>query len=223
VPIEVIPNDLEDAAAFLHADPAEAREELGAAEGEAVLLSVSRLSAEKNLPFLLESLAPLLRQEGGSAPARLVFVGDGPLRPSLERQASELGVRARVLFTGAVPHGQIAPLFAAADVFLLPSVTEVNPLTLREALAAGAPVVAVDSFSARDTITTGDENSDGLIVPHEAAAFRAAVASLVCDPGRRRTMAAAAKSNARSREGAPGAGAERTLAVYRALTAGARR
>jgi len=225
VPIEVIPNDLEGAAAFLDADPAVAREELGVPGGEAVLLSVSRLSAEKNLPFLLESLAPLLREreEGGSTPARLVFVGDGPLRPVLERRASELGVRARVLFTGAVPHGQVAPLFAAADVFLLPSVTEVNPLTLREALAAGAPVVAVDSFSARDTIVAGGDGADGLIVPHDAAAFRAAVASLVCDPGRRRVMAAAARANARRREGEAGAGAERTLAVYRAATAGGAR
>lgn len=217
VPIEVIHNDLEGAAAFLNAPPGGARERLGVDEGEAVLLSVSRLGAEKNLAFLLESLAPLLR-EGAGPPARLVFVGDGPLRTSLERRAAELGVAGRVGFTGAVPHSQIAPVFASADVYLLPSVTEVNPLTLREALAAGAPVVAVDSFSARDVIGDGD---DGFIVPHDAAAFRGAVAALLADPARRHSMAATAKANARLREGAAGAGAERTLAVYRRLTADA--
>lgn len=210
-PISVIPNDV-DLDDFLAADGAGVRDEWGIAPGEAFLLSVSRLASEKNLLFLLESISPTLRN---GPPARLVFVGDGPLRPELERRARQLGVSDRVLFPGWVNHAALPRCFAAADIFLLASTTEVNPLTIRESLAAGTPVVAVDSFSAREGMV--DEH-DGLITPFDPDAFRRATETLISNSDLRARLSAGARETARQR-GAGGA-ARRTEDVYRGLGAG---
>lgn len=206
-PIEVIPNDL-DLEAFLCADGTGVRAELGMKESETFLLSVGRLAAEKNLLFLLDAVAPLL----ATLPARLVFVGDGPLRTELERRVAQTRLHERVRFVGALPHDQTGRFYAAADLFLMPSVTEVNPLTIGESLAAGTPVVAVDSFSARETIAHGQ---DGLIVPGDASALRNALEQLIARPEARRQMGIRAKNSIRTRSGQ--SAAVRTVALYRRL------
>lgn len=207
-PVTVIPNDV-DLGDFLGASGEGVREELGLPPGETLLLSVSRLAAEKNLVFLLDAVAPLLRD---GPPARLVFVGDGPLRPDLERRTREAGLAGRVTFTGRLPHALTARYYAAADLFLMPSITEVNPLTIGEALAAGTPVAAVDSFSAREGMVDGH---DGVIAPLDIEAYRHAVRGLLADRARLAAMAEAARETARSRAG--GNAAERTEALYRLL------
>lgn len=226
-PVVFIPNELGDADAFFAADPAGVRDELGIGDDVVLLVSVSRLAPEKNLRFLLDALAPLLRGDARNPPLWLVLVGDGPQRGALEKRAARLGIGSRVRFTGAVSHARGVPrLLAAADLFLLPSVSEVNPLTLREALAAG--VAVVDSFSARAVLEDGQT---GRIVAPAAdpAVFRAAVADLVARPDARRQMAAAARKAARLRESdaggehAGGGGVtEQTIALYRRLIASRR-
>lgn len=206
--VTVIPNDV-DFGDFLNASGDGVREELGLAPEETFLLSVSRLAAEKNLLFLLDTLMPLLKS---GPPARMVFVGDGPLRPELERRVREAGLTDRVSFTGKLPHAQTARYYAAADLFLMPSITEVNPLTIGEALAAGTPVAAVDSFSAREGMVDGH---DGIIAPLDTEAYRHAIRLLVEEPERREAMARAARETAASRSA--GNAAERTEALYRAL------
>lgn len=210
-PVEVIPNDV-DLGDFLNASGDGVREELGLAADEAFLLSVSRLAAEKNLTFLLDAVTPLL---GQGAPVRMVFVGDGPLRPELERRVRDAGLTDRVIFTGRLPHPQTARYYAAADLFLMPSITEVNPLTIGEALAAGTPVAAVDSFSAREAMVDGH---DGVIAPLDLEAYRHAIRGLLEAPARLADMARAARNTARSR--AAGNAAERTEGIYRRLRGG---
>jgi len=208
VPVSVIPNDV-DLGDFLAADGAGVREELGIGPEEAFLISVSRLAPEKNLLFMLDAMAPLLRD---GPPAKLVIVGDGPQRPDLERRARDAGLAGRVVFTGRLPHDSLPRYYAAADLFLMASVTEVNPLTIGESLAAGTPVVAVDSFSAREGMVDGH---DGLIVPMDDEAYRHAVRTLLADPECRARMSASARETALMR--GAGTAAERTLALYRAL------
>jgi glycosyltransferase involved in cell wall biosynthesis len=207
-PVTVIPNDV-DLGDFLAADGAGVRDEAGLRPDEAFLLSVSRLAAEKNLGFLLDALTPRLKQD---PPARLVFVGDGPFRAELERRVREAGVAERVVFAGKLPHLQTARYYAAADVFLMASVTEVNPLTIGESLAAGTPVVAVDSFSAREGMVDGH---DGIIAPLDTEAFAHAVRTLIEDAPLRERMAASARETARNRSA--GTAAERTETLYRRL------
>ena len=209
VPIEVIPNDL-DLRRFLKADGCGVRAELGLAPHEALLLNVGRMAPEKNLVFLVTALAPLLRE----GKARLVFVGDGSGRAEVEECVAELGIGERVLFAGARPHTETPRYYAAADLFLMPSITEVNPLTLGESLASGTPVVAVDSFSAREIIAG---HKTGLIVPHDEVALCDAVRGLLAEPERLREMGRLARQTTRSHS--ESSAARRTEQLYRRLIA----
>lgn len=103
-----------------------------------VVLAAGRLVPQKNFGMLLDAFA-LARRE---VPARLVILGEGPLRADLEEQAARLGVSADVSLPGfsANPY----PAMAAADVFVLSSRWEGSPGALIEAMASGTPVVATD-------------------------------------------------------------------------------
>ncbi len=208
-PITVIPNDL-DLHRFLTADGAGVRDELGLQADEALLLYVGRIAPEKNLILLLEAVAPILYR----GDARMVFVGDGSGREDLEKRVEELQLRERVIFTGKQPHDQTPRYYAAADLFLMPSVTEVNPLTIGESLASGTPVVAIDSFSAREIIEVG---VTGQIVPHLASALALAVDALVRNPEKMKEMGAAARESARHRSET--SATRRTVQLYEELIA----
>ncbi len=111
-----------------------ARSALGLRDGERVVLAVGRLSREKGHAHLIRAAAAW---KNG---ARLVIIGDGPERPVLERLARDLGVGARVLLPGMT--NDIAPFYGAADVFVLPSLSEGSPNVLLEAMSCGLPIVA---------------------------------------------------------------------------------
>lgn len=103
-----------------------------------VILGVGRLTRQKNFHLLIEALEILRR----SHPARLLILGEGVERASLEAYARSLGVAESVDLAGAVPDP--IPYMRAADVFVLSSRYEGFGNVVAEALAAGAPVVSVD-------------------------------------------------------------------------------
>lgn len=98
---------------------------------------VARLSEEKGHCFLLPAFAAVLQ----TAPnARLMVVGDGPLRDDIHKQAVALGLGKSVIFTGVKRN--IPEFLSIFDVFVLSSTRESFPLAAREAMAAGRAVVA---------------------------------------------------------------------------------
>ncbi len=105
------------------------------------IVCVGRMSAEKGHGLLIAALAKVKAQTGLSTP-RLILVGDGPLRSTLERQTSQLGLTDDVTFTGHVP--VTAPLIKSADLLVLPSLFEGFPNVVLEALALKTPVLASD-------------------------------------------------------------------------------
>lgn len=108
------------------------RAELGVPADARLLAHVGSFSAVKNQRFLLDVLAEARRREPR---ARLLLVGDGPLRAELERRARALGVREQVVLTGV--RADVARLLRAADVFVFPSTYEGLPLAVIEAQASG--------------------------------------------------------------------------------------
>ena len=100
--------------------------------GPLTIGTVAVLRPEKGLPTLLEAAAGLQ--------ARLLVVGDGPLRPELEGLASTLGIAGGCCFTGAVR--DVAPYLHQMDIFVLPSLSEALSNALVEAMACGCAVVA---------------------------------------------------------------------------------
>ncbi len=125
-----------------------------------VVVCVSRLVPRKGQDSLLHSLPAVHRAVPEAA---LLFVGDGPYRAELERLAASLGVRADVVFAGAVPHEQLPAHFAAGDVFAMPCRTRRHGLDVEglgivylEASATGLPVIVGNSGGAPDAVRDGE-------------------------------------------------------------------
>jgi teichuronic acid biosynthesis glycosyltransferase TuaC len=108
--------------------------------------------------------------------ATLLVVGDGPDRRMLDRLARELGVAGRVRFLGARPHDALPGLLGAADVMVLPSLSEGLANVWVEALACGTPIVISDAGGATEVV---DRPEAGHIVAREPAAIAAAVREML--------------------------------------------
>lgn len=148
--VVTVPNGFDPAKFDSRLTRAEARARLGLATDATVLLTVGHLVAIKNHLLLLESYGLLKRP----AHAKLVIVGDGPLRAQLEKQARDLQIADEVQFTGDVPHADVGWWMAAADLFVLPSLDEGNPTVLFEAMASGLPYIGSRVGGVPDIVTS---------------------------------------------------------------------
>lgn len=150
------------------------RRELGLAHAP-VLGYVGRLAAEKGLEDLLSALPGVIAR----APAtRLLLIGDGPHRPRLEALAGTLGISQQVTFLGV--RRDMADVYAAIDVLVLPSHDEGFPMTILEAMAAGRPVVATAVGQIPRMVV--DHGTGRLVAPCAPEALAEALAALLEDP-----------------------------------------
>jgi glycosyltransferase involved in cell wall biosynthesis len=157
----------------------------GARPTDLVALCVGRLAAEKNLDVLLRAFESLKAAEPS---ARLVLVGDGPERASLQLRCPEAH------FAGLRRGDDLAAHYASADLFLFPSVTETFGNVVPEAMASGLPVVGFDYAAARQMVRHGD---NGLLVAYDdGEAFRVAAERLAGQLGWVRAMGAQARATA---------------------------
>ena len=156
-----------------------------------VVGTVGRLADQKALDVLLDAAPRLLADDPGT---RLLIVGDGPLRPALERRARQLGVQGAVVFAGH--QADVVPAYSAMDVFVLPSRYEGFGIVFLEAMAVGVPVVGTRVVGSEDAVVDG---VTGLLVPcGDAPALAAAVLRLFSDCRlRERLCAEAARKVAR--------------------------
>jgi glycosyltransferase involved in cell wall biosynthesis len=189
-PIEVLPNGVDLSPIRSVKDPI-SRSDLGFNLEDVVLIYTGRLGPEKNLPLLLRSFA-------GTAKAYdhigLLIVGDGPERDNLEDRVKYMGIADRVHFTGMVPYKDLPRYLAAADAFVTASITEVHPLSVIEAMAAGLPVLGIESPGVGDTV---ENEVTGLISPEpDMAIFTALMVRLVTDHECREKMGEAAREKA---------------------------
>ncbi len=126
-----------DPAKFSPGSKTSARAMLGIPLDRPVALTVARLSPEKAIDVLIDSMGACSRKD-----LLLYIVGEGPLRADLAALISNAGLSHRVFLVGPVAHEALNPWFCAADFFCLPSHTEGCPVVIHEALACGLPVVA---------------------------------------------------------------------------------
>jgi glycosyltransferase involved in cell wall biosynthesis len=123
------------------------RQAWGVDDARPALIYVGRLSREKGLA-LVPAIARTLREAG--VDHRLVFVGDGPMRETLQQACPD------AVFTGALPHAEVATAMASADVFLFPSRTDTLGNVVLEAQASGLPVLVSDAGGPRENILDGE-------------------------------------------------------------------
>jgi phosphatidylinositol alpha 1,6-mannosyltransferase len=185
------------------------RAELGLSAARPGVLFVSRIVREKDVADLVEA-ARVLHARGRAF--RLLVVGDGPLRPTLERQLPG------AYFAGARHGEDLARWYASADAFVFPSTTETFGNVVLEAQAAGLPAVVADRGGPRDVIRDGET---GFVArAHDPANLADCLEALLADPDLRRRMGHAARRRALSMDWESVNAS--LLASYRALLAAAR-
>lgn len=130
------------------------RERYGISGSETVLVSVSRLSREKNIDFIIDAVEVLFREQESCC--RLLLIGDGMDRERLQQRLLTAGLDRRVTLAGSVPPAEISVYYRLGDVFLFASKSETQGMVIVEAMAAGLPVVTVRSSGVDDVVREGE-------------------------------------------------------------------
>lgn len=141
---------------FQPGDRAQAREALGLEPNGRILLFVGNVIEAKGVVELIDALARM-----HTADTRLVMIGDGAAEARVDERVAALGLDARVMRPGRLPHHQLVRWMCAADVLVLPSHGEGVPNVVLEAMACGRPVVATEVGGIPEVLP----DSAGLLVP----------------------------------------------------------
>ncbi|CUS03168.2 Glycosyl transferase family 1 [Candidatus Promineifilum breve] len=172
---------------FLHPRQPRTKADFGLPETARLLLYVGRLAAEKDVVALIRQFVVA---RGLLPELQLALIGQGPQEAELKRLVAEQQLGDCVHFRGVVAYDEVGDWLAAADAFVTASTSEVHPLTVIEAMAAGKPIAAVRSPGIADTVESGvtgylADTPDGL---------DAAIVALLADPARARAMGEAARA-----------------------------
>ena len=169
------------------------RRELALQDHEAVILSVGRLSYEKGHADLIRAAARLSGMPG-TAPFRVVIVGDGPERETLTKLAAHAGLDKSIAFAGF--QRDTRPYYALATVVAVPSHSEGSPNVVLEAMAAGLPIVANRVGGIPEILEDG---VTGLMVqPRNPEAMAKTIFQLLSNADLRSRLGNAARASAES-------------------------
>lgn len=203
--------DAIDPARVRGAAPVDVRARLGLAGTARIVLAVGALVGHKGHRHLVAAIPAIVAAQPD---AYVVIAGEGKLREALTAQAAALGVAERLRMPGYVD--DVAGWFAAADVFVMPSVEEGLGSSVLDAMAAGVPIAATTAGGIPEAVRDG---VDGLLVPPgDAAALGAAVVALLRDRYRAHALAAEASKRVEAHF-AVDRMVDETIAVYQAVLA----
>ncbi len=170
------------------------RLELGIDPEVTVLLYPVRLTAQKQPMVFADTMRRLIDRAAGSRWLALV-AGDGEDRPALERYMADNSLSDHVRLLGAVPITRMPALYAASDIFFLPSMQEGVALSIYEAMSMSLSVVGAIVGGQRELVVPGT----GFLLPlnddkaEEAETYARLLAQLIADPDQRATIGAAAR------------------------------
>lgn len=136
-------------------------ESFGIPDDAFVVGHVGRLAPEKNLEFLARSVCTFMHN---SPKAHFLIAGGGPCTTTIEKIFDEANLSARLHMVGRVEGQLLVNCYKAMDVFAFASFTETQGMVITEAMAAGAPVVAIDAPGAREVVIDG---VNGYLLPTE--------------------------------------------------------
>ncbi|MFV0556523.1 MAG: glycosyltransferase family 4 protein [Lactovum sp.] len=153
IPLRVIPTGI-NIKNFIREDISELdnqklRKKLSVKENDIMLLSLCRLSSEKNIQAIIYALPDIILELS----VRLIIVGEGPYRKELEKLVQNLQLESYIEFVGEVPNQQVVNYYKAADFFISASTSETQGLTFIEALAASCPILAWENPYLKTLIT----------------------------------------------------------------------
>ena len=188
--VVIVPNGVDSNA--YHPPAPDAKAELRAElkwPGGLCFLYVGRLAVEKRLDVFIEQLGLALREKPADAFA--VLVGKGEMEPRIREAAAAAGLADRVHFLPPTP--EIGRLYRAADVFVLPSISEGLSNALLVAMATGLAVLASRVGGIPDAVADGD--SGFLFEPQDIPAFRQALMRFLEDPALAEKMGRRARAD----------------------------
>lgn len=164
---------------------------IGIEDSTGVLVSVSRISKEKNIRELISFLPGLLKKRQD---VKLLILGDGPDKSYLEKTVKKLKLRDKVLFTGRIPSDEVWRYYAASDIFVSASTFEVHSMSYLEAMAGGLPLLCREDEALLGVL---DEGINGHIY-HSKKEFVNYAFKMLSDDGYRLKLAKASLQKAES-------------------------
>jgi glycosyltransferase involved in cell wall biosynthesis len=165
----------------------ETRRRFNLPAAQPILLNVGRLTAQKNQDVLLRALACLPQ-------AHLVLAGGGRRDAAFRDLAATLGVTDRLHMLGSLPAADIADLYAAADLFVFPSIWETFGIAAVEAAMAGLPMVVADLPVLREVLRADGSEPVAFVAPYDTEGWIRAIRANFAGPPAPQTMAAFART-----------------------------
>ncbi|MFC6689733.1 glycosyltransferase [Jhaorihella thermophila] len=162
-------------------------------DGRRILVTIARLSKEKNLDFLIAAMKELKARQ--APPFRLLIIGDGDERARLTSTIRDAGLTSEVRLVGSVPMQDIPAYLALAQLFVFTSVSETQGMVILEAMAAGLPVVAVNATGVDAFV---QNRRTGMLTEEDLDAWTDAVHALLVNRSERQKMARAALEEAQT-------------------------
>ena len=175
--VEVMDNGSDLVADYPEKFFVEARQRLGIAPEEFVMLFVGQHIWEKNPRLVIEALSRI-----PDVPFRMFFVGTGYAAEEMKALVSEKGLDGKVTFVGSITdRGKLTDYYAASDLFLFPSLYDNAPLVVREAAALNTPAVMAEGATAATILTDGE---NGFLTENDPDRMAELLRELVHDPDR---------------------------------------
>lgn len=198
---------------FENHDGRNIRHELGIPRNARVLVSLSRLTEEKNIVFLARCICVLLQK---NPDVFFLLIGEGDQKSKVEAMGREAGVSKRLLLPGKKEGRDRGKFLAAGDVFVYASLSETQGIAVAEALYCGLPVVAVRASGIEDAVA---DKITGLLTQNTEENFISAVQTML-DNTQQRLHFSRDASQLAKKVFAPDICASRLLEVYNHVLAG---
>ncbi|MEG1641368.1 MAG: glycosyltransferase, partial [Ruthenibacterium sp.] len=148
-------------------DIAKVRASLGIEEQDVAMCFVGRLGKEKSIDVLIEYFAAHFQ---GQTQYKLFIIGDGPEKDNLNHQVDRLGMTAQVKLLGRIEHPLLPPYYHACNLFTTASLSEMNSISMLEAMASGLYVIQRLDIYNREQIKSG-ENGEVFTTSADMAAL----------------------------------------------------
>ena len=175
--VEVVANGSDLVADYPEAYFAEARQQLSIGPNDFVMLFVGQHIWQKNVKLIIEAL-----EKVKDTPFKMFFVGNGYAAEAMKEMVTEKGLDGQVTFVGTITdRNTIKQYYAAADLFLFPSLYDTDGLVVKEAAALRTPSLLLETATAASIITEGE---NGFLSPNDLDAFANRIRELVGDPER---------------------------------------
>ena len=189
-PIYVVPSGV-DKRVLDRAPAANLRKRFNIPSDHTLLLNLSRVGPEKNLPTILEAYKRVFEK---FPEVSLVLAGGGIFLEKLKRMASDMGLSEKVFFTDVVQMEERGGYFREGDIFVHSSLSETQSLVIVDSLMVGVPVVAIEANGVRDVIKNGE---NGLLTKNSAESLAQGILKLLKDKKLRAKLARGASESAK--------------------------